>query len=81
MESVTSCYRYTLKRVKGWAKQLKEHTYTLWLVSKHPRLPWTARIIAVMILIYILSPVDLIPDFIPILGLLDGTNAHWSGLP
>ena len=43
----------------------------LYLASKHPRTPWYAKVLAVLIIGYVLSPIDLIPDFIPVLGYLD----------
>lgn len=52
-------------------RRLKQNTYALWLASKDPRVPWLARIIIVVAVAYAISPIDLIPDFIPILGYLD----------
>ncbi|AXJ89858.1 hypothetical protein DKP84_04660 [Acinetobacter pittii] len=43
----------------------------LWFASKHPQMPWFPKVIAVVAVAYAFSPIDLIPDFIPILGLLD----------
>lgn len=60
--------------MKSWkerAKQLKNDIYTLYLAYKDPRVPWYVKVFIAMIIGYALSPVDLIPDFIPILGLLD----------
>jgi uncharacterized membrane protein YkvA (DUF1232 family) len=54
-----------------WARQLKTKTYTLYLACKDPRTPWYARLFAVAVVAYAFSPIDLIPDFIPILGQLD----------
>ncbi|WP_317932730.1 YkvA family protein [Halioxenophilus sp. WMMB6] len=58
----------TLKR---WARQLKAYTYALYLVSKHPEVPWPTKLFIALIVAYALSPIDLIPDFIPVLGYLD----------
>ncbi len=61
-------------RVALWtekAKQLKNEVYALYLASKDPRTPWYAKIFATLIIGYALSPIDLIPDFIPVLGYLD----------
>lgn len=51
-----------------WAKT---ETVALWLCLRHPQTPRVARLIIVLVVAYALSPVDLIPDFIPVLGLLD----------
>lgn len=51
--------------------RLKADTYAIYLAARHPRTPWYAKVLAVAIVGYALSPIDLIPDFIPVLGLLD----------
>jgi uncharacterized membrane protein YkvA (DUF1232 family) len=56
---------------KAKAKSLKKEVYALYLCSRHPRTPFYAKVLAVLIVAYALSPLDLIPDFIPILGCLD----------
>jgi uncharacterized membrane protein YkvA (DUF1232 family) len=59
---------------KSWktrAKQLKTEIVALYLASKHPRTPWYAKVLAALIIGYALSPIDLIPDFIPVAGYLD----------
>ena len=60
-----------ISQLKHRAKQLKAETYALFLASRHPKTPWYAKFLATGILAYALSPIDLIPDFIPILGYLD----------
>ena len=60
-----------LKRLKQWATALKTNVIALWLAARDPRTPWVARIIAGATAAYALSPIDLIPDFIPVVGLLD----------
>jgi len=60
-----------LERTKRWTKQLKSQLATLVLVMQHSRTPWYAKAIGGLTLLYALSPIDLIPDFIPILGYLD----------
>ena len=57
--------------LKSWAKALKRDVMTLWFALKHPLTPWYARAFAAVLTAYALSPIDLIPDFIPILGYLD----------
>jgi uncharacterized membrane protein YkvA (DUF1232 family) len=56
---------------KAKAKQLKNEVHALYLASKEPRTPWFAKVLAALIIGYALSPIDLIPDFIPVLGYLD----------
>ncbi len=53
------------------AKRLKSEIYALYLAARDPRTPWYAKVLAVFIIGYALSPIDLIPDFIPVLGYLD----------
>ena len=60
-----------LQTLKQRARELKRETYALYLACRDPRVPWYARILAVGIVSYALSPIDLIPDFIPVLGYLD----------
>lgn len=56
---------------KNWAKALKKNTYALYLASKDPRVPLLPKILIALVVAYALSPIDLIPDFIPIIGYLD----------
>ncbi|MDV7706656.1 YkvA family protein [Acinetobacter pittii] len=60
-----------LQSIKEWAKRLKKQIIMLWFASKHPQMPWLPKIIAVVAVAYAFSPIDLIPDFIPILGFID----------
>jgi uncharacterized membrane protein YkvA (DUF1232 family) len=60
-----------MKRLKIWAAALKREVMTLWFACRDPRTPWYARVLAMLIVAYALSPIDLIPDFIPVLGYLD----------
>ncbi|KIL36462.1 hypothetical protein SD71_07595 [Cohnella kolymensis] len=56
---------------KQWAKQLKSNIRVLYLACRDPRTPWYAKWFAVCVVAYAFSPIDLIPDFIPVLGYLD----------
>jgi uncharacterized membrane protein YkvA (DUF1232 family) len=56
---------------KTRARELKRETYVLYLAVRDPRTPWFARAIAGAVVAYALSPIDLIPDFIPVIGYLD----------
>src|SRR5919112_4245240 len=56
---------------KRRARQLSSYTYTLYLAYRHPRTPWYAKVFAALIVGYVFSPIDPIPDFIPVVGLLD----------
>jgi uncharacterized membrane protein YkvA (DUF1232 family) len=63
-----------LKHIDAWkqrAKQLKVETYAVWLAYKDPRVPWYARVFAACVVGYAFSPIDLVPDPIPVLGYLD----------
>ena len=63
-----------LEMDRSWktkSKQLRSEVYALYLASKHPRTPWYAKTFAVLIVGYALSPIDLIPDIIPVVGYLD----------
>jgi uncharacterized membrane protein YkvA (DUF1232 family) len=53
------------------SKRLKSEIHALYLASKDPRTPWYAKAFAALILGYVLSPIDLVPDFIPVFGFLD----------
>jgi uncharacterized membrane protein YkvA (DUF1232 family) len=58
----------------GWkarARALKRDTYALYLACRHPRVPWYAKALAAAVVAYALSPIDLIPDVVPVLGYLD----------
>jgi uncharacterized membrane protein YkvA (DUF1232 family) len=59
------------KRLRGWARTLKRETLVVYYAARDPRAPWAARLLALAVAAYALSPIDLIPDFIPVLGYLD----------
>lgn len=56
---------------KKWAASLKSNTYALYLASRDARVPISAKIIIALVVAYALSPIDLVPDFIPVIGYLD----------
>ena len=60
-----------LARMRAWVRRIKADAWTLWLAAGDPRTPWLAKALAAFVVAYALSPIDLIPDFIPVLGLLD----------
>jgi uncharacterized membrane protein YkvA (DUF1232 family) len=60
-----------LRRLKLWARKLKTEVYALYLAYKDPRVPWYARVFTAIVVGYAFSPIDLIPDPIPVLGYLD----------
>jgi uncharacterized membrane protein YkvA (DUF1232 family) len=61
----------TIERWKQRARQLKIETYVIYLAYKDPRVPWYAKLFIAFVVAHTFSPIDLIPDFIPILGYLD----------
>jgi len=60
-----------LERLKRWARELESDGITLWFCCRHPGMPLLPRLLALLVVAYFLSPIDLIPDFIPVLGYLD----------
>ncbi len=60
-----------LEEWKRWAGRLKSETYALYLAYRDPRVPWYAKLFVALVVGYAFSPIDLIPDFIPVLGYLD----------
>jgi uncharacterized membrane protein YkvA (DUF1232 family) len=60
-----------MERLKAWARTIKRDVVALWLAARDRRVPWYAKALAAMVAAYALSPIDLIPDFIPVLGYLD----------
>ena len=60
-----------LARLKRWAAELKTQLLTLWYCRRHPDTPWPAKAVAIVVVAYAFSPIDLIPDFIPVLGYVD----------
>ncbi|MFM6829371.1 MAG: YkvA family protein [Novosphingobium sp.] len=60
-----------MERIRRWAKGLKRDVLVLWLAARDSRTPLLAKALATLTVAYALSPIDLIPDFVPVLGLLD----------
>ena len=63
-----------MNAIQGWerrVRQLKTETYAIYLAYKDPRVPWYAKVLIAFVVAHTFSPIDLIPDFIPILGYLD----------
>ena len=57
--------------LKAWARTLRRDVHALYLAGRDPRVPWYAKAVAALVAAYAASPIDLIPDFIPVLGYLD----------
>jgi uncharacterized membrane protein YkvA (DUF1232 family) len=62
---------WRLSAARRWAKAIKRDAHTLWIAARDPRTPRAAKWLALLIAAYALSPIDLIPDFIPVIGYLD----------
>lgn len=58
-------------RLKSWARAIKRDVVALWLAARDPRVPWYAKAVAGVVAAYALSPIDLIPDFVPVIGYVD----------
>ncbi|MBU2359126.1 MAG: DUF1232 domain-containing protein [Alphaproteobacteria bacterium] len=61
----------TLQRLREWARLIKRDVVALYIAARDPRVPWLAKTVAALVAAYALSPIDLIPDFIPVIGYLD----------
>jgi uncharacterized membrane protein YkvA (DUF1232 family) len=60
-----------IERAKQWARVVKRDVHALYLAGRDPRVPWYVKALALCVAGYALSPIDLIPDFVPVLGYLD----------
>lgn len=58
-------------KLKTWARSIRRDTHALYLAARDPRVPWYAKALAICVAGYALSPIDLIPDFIPVIGYVD----------
>jgi uncharacterized membrane protein YkvA (DUF1232 family) len=63
--------RLVLRDIKAWVRTLKREIHAIYLATQSPRVPWYTKCLALAVVGYALSPIDLIPDFIPVLGYLD----------
>ncbi len=63
--------RAVWQRLRFWTRLILRDGLALYIAARHPRTPWFARLLALLVAAYALSPLDLIPDAIPVLGLLD----------
>lgn len=59
------------EKVQAWARSIKRDALTLWFARRHPDAPLISKLLAAFVVAYALSPIDLIPDFIPLLGYID----------
>jgi membrane protein DedA with SNARE-associated domain/uncharacterized membrane protein YkvA (DUF1232 family) len=58
-------------RLRDWAQVLRRDVYAIYLAARDPRVPWHAKAVALLVAAYAVSPIDLVPDFLPVLGHLD----------
>ncbi|GAB3736226.1 hypothetical protein GCM10028862_20680 [Luteimonas pelagia] len=63
--------RASVTHLRTWARRLKQDALTVYYAARHPGTPWAVRVLALSVAAYAISPIDLIPDFIPVLGYLD----------
>ncbi len=70
--------------VGDWAKRtshrLRRDAHMLWIAARDPRTPFIAKVIGGIVSAYVLSPIDLVPDFVPILGVIDDLLIMWFGI-
>ncbi|ABB32417.1 membrane protein, putative [Geobacter metallireducens GS-15] len=60
-----------ISNARQWARTIKRDVHAVWLAARDPHTPWFAKALALVVAAYAVSPIDLIPDFIPVLGYLD----------
>ena len=61
----------SLQAIRARARRLKTDTHALWLAAKHPGTPWPAKLLVAAVLVYAVTPVDFVPDVVPVLGIID----------
>jgi uncharacterized membrane protein YkvA (DUF1232 family) len=66
--------------LRAWAFALKRDAHAVWLAARDPRTPWYAKAVAIVVAAYAFSPIDLIPDVVPVLGYLDDLILVPAGL-
>lgn len=59
------------ERIRTWARRVKRDAVTLWFACRDDRTPWAVKALCLFVVAYALSPIDLVPDFVPVLGYLD----------
>jgi uncharacterized membrane protein YkvA (DUF1232 family) len=69
-----------LDRARAWAALMRRETVAVYLAISDPRTPWIAKLVGGLVVAYAASPIDLIPDFVPVLGLLDDLLIVPAGL-
>ena len=69
-----------MSRLREWAAALERDAHAVWLAARDPRTPWIAKAVALATAAYAFSPIDLIPDFVPVVGLLDDLILVPAGL-
>lgn len=69
-----------MERLRRWARRLKRDALVVWLAARHREVPLLAKLVAGLVAAYAFSPIDLIPDVIPVLGLLDDLLIVPAGL-
>ena len=69
-----------LERARAFATAMRRETVAVYLAIRDPRTPWIARVVGGLVVAYAASPIDLVPDFVPVLGLLDDLLIVPAGL-
>lgn len=64
-------FRQFMANARAWARNIRRDVHAVWLSVRDPRTPWWVKGLALLVAGYAVSPIDLIPDFIPVIGLLD----------
>ena len=62
---------FDLTSIRARARRLKTEMHVLWLAAKHPQTPWPAKLLVAAVLVYAVTPVDFVPDVVPVLGIVD----------